>query len=514
MRLCLLLLTFSLPLFAQLETQEFAPDPDDWQPAGTQKWTATVPLVLNEDAPFYAWSLLYPAPAANTNMGVRFSHDGTTWTTPQSVRPDAHATRADCTVSELNFYDQSYAFAQIVVTFPTSLADFELRLVNPGHSRAVDVADHDAHRECPQPNYLTRADWCPAGDCPPHPNPAATAPTHLIVHHSAGTNSSSDWAAVVRAIWDFHVNTNGWADVGYNWLVDPNGLVYEGRGANVIGAHFCGTNGQTEGICVLGNFTATAPQPAAVGALVDLLGWRSGELELTATETGLHSSSGLDLHRVSGHRDGCATACPGEVFYDNFEALRLGVEDWKTVNCNAIPELPAPADLAAEIVGSNLAELTWTDASDNELYFRIERSPDAPDAFGVVDSVFADVEIWTDPALEPDRTYFYRLQAVNADTVSAYSNEAEVTTLVSNVGEASADFNWSVFPNPARTTVIVRHDLPRSPTLEVYDVTGRLVAQQSIGRRATISVAEFPAGIYQLRLTDGVRSDTRRLVIR
>jgi len=127
--------------------------------------------------------------------------------------------------------------------------DLTLHFYNPGHTpERNETAELRALEDCncPQPDFQDRDDWCPAGNCPEITNPVFTEVTHLIVHHSAGVNTSSDWAATVRGIWDYHVNSNGWDDVGYNWLVDPNGVLYEGRGDDVRGAHFCGNNTVTD----------------------------------------------------------------------------------------------------------------------------------------------------------------------------------------------------------------------------------------------------------------------------
>ena len=107
---------------------------------------------------------------------------------------------------------------------------------------------------CTQPAYQGRNDWCPSGNCPKSSNPSAINPTHIVVHHSAGQTSSSDFAAVVRSYWDYHVNSRGWADIGYNWLVDPNGVVYEGRGDRIRGAHSPCMNAIATGICFIGNY--------------------------------------------------------------------------------------------------------------------------------------------------------------------------------------------------------------------------------------------------------------------
>ncbi len=126
--------------------------------------------------------------------------------------------------------------------------------------------------------------------------------------------------------WDFHVNTNGWADIGYNWLIDPNGLVYEGRGDNVLGAHFCGTNSRTMGVCVIGDFTNVVPTQAALDQLRNLLAWKACNINADPLSTLLHTGSGLTLNRISGHRDGvCSTACPGNMLYPLLPNIRQNV---------------------------------------------------------------------------------------------------------------------------------------------------------------------------------------------
>ena len=82
----------------------------------------------------------------------------------------------------------------------------------------------------------------------------------------------------MRGIEIYHVKANGWNDIGYNFLVDRYGTVYEGRGGgvtrNVIGAHSLGFNSGTVGVSLIGNFQSAAPPAASVSSLVRLLAWR------------------------------------------------------------------------------------------------------------------------------------------------------------------------------------------------------------------------------------------------
>src|SRR5437016_1926200 len=92
------------------------------------------------------------------------------------------------------------------------------------------------------------------------PSSSLTAPMPF----RAGGNAATDWAAVVRSIWVLHVQGNGWNDIGYNYLIDPNGVLYEGRGGGdgVMGAHFSCVNSGTMGVALLGTFSVV-PAPAA-----------------------------------------------------------------------------------------------------------------------------------------------------------------------------------------------------------------------------------------------------------
>ncbi|MDX6436301.1 MAG: hypothetical protein QOK34_1135, partial [Gaiellaceae bacterium] len=92
---------------------------------------------------------------------------------------------------------------------------------------------------------------------------------YAVVHHTAGTNSysASQSAAIVRGIEVYHVKGNGWNDIGYNFLVDKYGQVFEGRYGGidkpVIGAHAEGFNTGSVGVAVLGNYGSAAPPAAA-----------------------------------------------------------------------------------------------------------------------------------------------------------------------------------------------------------------------------------------------------------
>ncbi len=157
-----------------------------------------------------------------------------------------------------------------------------------------------------------------------------------IVHHTAGPNdySPSQAAAIVRGIQTYHVKSNGWSDIGYNFLVDRYGTVYEGRyggsDRNVIGAHARGFNTGSVGVAVIGTFSNAAVPAAASRSLEKLLAWRLDLAHVDPQASVALISGGSErylpgvpvtLRAVSGHRDTGLTICPGDTLYAQLGAL-------------------------------------------------------------------------------------------------------------------------------------------------------------------------------------------------
>jgi hypothetical protein len=164
----------------------------------------------------------------------------------------------------------------------------------------------------------------------------ATSLQFALVHHTAGSNSytRAQSAAMVRGIEVYHVKGNGWNDIGYNFLIDKYGQVFEGRygGAdkNVIGAHAEGFNTGSVGVAVLGTYTSSAPPAAARSALANLLAWRLDVAHVDPLSSLTWASGGnarfpagtpVFLRAISGHRDTGFTTCPGAAFYAQLGAL-------------------------------------------------------------------------------------------------------------------------------------------------------------------------------------------------
>jgi flagellar hook assembly protein FlgD len=204
--------------------------------------------------------------------------------------------------------------------------------------------EHDALRRLSvagSPPIVTRTAWG-GNELLRRNHPLYASSIRLaIVHHTATPNgyTPSQSAAIVRGIDVYHVKANGWNDIGYNFLIDRYGQVYEGRYGgmtrNVIGAHALGFNTGSVGIALIGNFMTAKPTSAAVQSLERLIAWRLDLAHVDPFSTLTYVSGGSErwragtrvkLHAVSGHRDTGSTTCPGNNLYSLLNQIAFAAE--------------------------------------------------------------------------------------------------------------------------------------------------------------------------------------------
>jgi hypothetical protein len=191
-----------------------------------------------------------------------------------------------------------------------------------------------------QPLIVSRFGWAANEKIVRAKPQIASALRLAIVHHTVNTNSytRAQAPAIVRGIETYHVKGNGWNDIGYNFLIDRYGQVYEGRGGgidrNVIGAHAEGFNTGSVGVALIGTYSSRGPTPAQRQALVDLLAWRLDVAHVdplafvAATSLGnprFRRGAPVRLRAISGHRDTNFTSCPGNVLYGQLPAIAAAV---------------------------------------------------------------------------------------------------------------------------------------------------------------------------------------------
>jgi len=213
---------------------------------------------------------------------------------------------------------------------------------------------------CLLPSYEDRSDWgCPDGDGASCPSPTYTDVTHLIVHHEAGSNIEpiGGWDDRVLAIWVYHTTDAGFCDIAYNWLIDHDGVVYEGRGGgdNVQGAHMCAYNQNTMGVCILGNMDLIAVPTQAKDALIEVLAWKACQEGIDPLGASYHLdlSPGTDLDNIAGHKDGCTTGyteCPGDYLYNDLDEIRNSVAECTTPPIGEADLINIDATLSETIV--------------------------------------------------------------------------------------------------------------------------------------------------------------------
>jgi hypothetical protein len=202
-----------------------------------------------------------------------------------------------------------------------------------GEQRDAGQARGGARRFIPMPRIVTRKQWGadPAllDNCSP-PRYGTTAKA-VFVHHTAGSNSYSeaDAPAIVRSVLAYHTQAQGWCDIGYNFLVDRFGNVYEGRRGGmrrpVRGAHSGDYNVNSVGVSLMGKFSAQPTTRPMRHALVRLAAWRLGSSYHRAHRR--VQIYGRGFATISGHRDAMSTDCPGGYVYNWLPRLRNRVAD-------------------------------------------------------------------------------------------------------------------------------------------------------------------------------------------
>ena len=179
-----------------------------------------------------------------------------------------------------------------------------------------------AETDDPSALVTTREEW---GANPAYLNwkPNYAPADHVIVHHTAGTNdyTPEQSPSIVRGIYYYHAVILGWGDIGYNFLVDKYGQVFEGRygtldsepGAMVVGGHAYGANTGTMGISMMGNYSSVSPSEIQIERVGQMAGWflgRAGVVDaygssrftFHATQKYRRGQT-IDLDVISAHRD-------------------------------------------------------------------------------------------------------------------------------------------------------------------------------------------------------------------
>jgi putative cell wall-binding protein len=169
-------------------------------------------------------------------------------------------------------------------------------------------------------------------------DPEYAAPIKKIVfHHTAGALGGSDPASVIRGIYYYHSVTRGWGDIGYNYLIDEHGKIYEGRygGQRVVGAHAKSYNSGSIGISTLGNYETITPSSQAVSSAETMAAFLSARNGISPKKSSFFVDK--TTPNIGGHRDFGQTSCPGDNYYSKLPEIRgVAAANLKSFRTNRI----------------------------------------------------------------------------------------------------------------------------------------------------------------------------------
>ncbi len=382
------------------------------------------------------------------------------------------------------------------------------------------------------PRYVDRRSWGASLALTNTASRTQTEVTHMFVHHSAGQTNSSDFAAVVRSYYILHTQSNGWADIGYNWLVDGNGVVYQGRAfasngfIDVIGAHTGGSNTNSMGVCVIGHYTTVMPTQNALNSLMRVLAWKANDKEIDVRARNIHPFTGRNYHTISGHRDGSATECPGQRLYTYLPTLRnrthafLNPPDISIVS--AEDTTTVTTRFTAEIAIKNF---------DTKIEMFLEYGTDADQLTLSTDDIAVESSVDVQSVkvelvdLVPATLYHYRIVAVNSDTFTVSQLRTFTTASPTSIEEEQAPDAFLLeqnYPNPFNPTTSISFELPQSSNVRIliYNSQGQLIAvpadqSYSTGRHSvSFEAGSIASGVLVYALeVDGIIVQTRKMLL-
>jgi len=315
--------------------------------AMTRVTSRPMQVPLAEATPFLAVAPVIEgrmASASAIEVELRASTDGRNWTDWYDASYHGHDERdphahdlfwgeiggSESRPGELVFFDSSSRYIQYRLTLSRGLwgarpvlERMQLHFISPGDTpEAMQDSDlsplASVDTQAALPSYVPRSSWGNLSNTAWH---SPINVSQLVIHHTVSANNASDWAATVRSFHSYHVNSLGWADIGYHWLVAPTGTIYQGRAhrpngnTNVIGTHAGGHNSYTMSVSFIGTYTSVNPTAAALESAAQVLAWKSAE-------------RGISTNLIRGHRDYNPTACPGNMLYNRiFDRLRVRVQE-------------------------------------------------------------------------------------------------------------------------------------------------------------------------------------------
>ncbi|MEP7334356.1 MAG: N-acetylmuramoyl-L-alanine amidase [Actinomycetota bacterium] len=359
------------------------------------------------------------------------------------------------------------------------------------------------------PALVPRSGWG-ANEEITRPASFASAVRFAVIHHTAGTNAytRSESAAIVRAIQLFHIRTNGWDDVGYNFLVDRFGQVFEGRAGGierpVIGAHAEGFNTGSVGIAVIGTYGDENISAAARTAIERLIAWRLDVAHvdpltslswLSGGNPRFATGTAVRLRAVSGHRDTGFTSCPGAALYRQLPAIALA---------GAGIGLPKLYDPVVTGTPGGLVRFMARLSSARPWTVRVTDPVGTPVASGAGTGPNVD---WTwDATFATPTGYTYAIEA-GADVRPAIGTVGKVATVLTMTGAQAKPATFTPNGDSQADSTLVSY------TLSIASTVTATLLDASGATLATLFVEQKKAGRQSFRFTATGVADGRYSVV-
>lgn len=233
---------------------------------------------------------------------------------------------------------------EVVTRSGLAPTDVRLVLIDPRRSAAdsmpvPDTAADTANADAWQPPIFSREQWGADESIRTWDPEYASTLKAGTVHHTADSNdyTEAEVPQILRSIYAFHAVSRGWGDIGYNFVVDKFGRIWEGRygglASTVIGAHAGGFNTYTVGVSMLGNYDEVEPGYAILDSVAAVIAWKFSLYQVyPMNRTTLVSAGGgtakypegtsVELPVIFGHRDVGNTTCPGRYAYAYLDWIR------------------------------------------------------------------------------------------------------------------------------------------------------------------------------------------------
>ena len=210
-------------------------------------------------------------------------------------------------------------------------------------------------KAAPKPLIYSRAQWGANESIREQTPPAYGTIKTGFVHHTVNANNYTEdqVPSLIRGIYAYHVQSRGWRDIGYNFLVDRFGRIWEGRWGGidkaVVGAHTLGYNEQSFAGSAIGNWDIATPPPAVADAFSRLMAWKLSLYNIPADAVHIWVKDKY-FNAINGHRDAGSTACPGRYLYAQLPTIRTKAKAIQNAAQTGTPTPPpGPAPLAKPV---------------------------------------------------------------------------------------------------------------------------------------------------------------------